>query len=273
MATLNIKPVVDLSLPELKAYCTLRRHQDMQLERTFVAEGDKVVCRLLDSPFPVVSLLITEAWLKRIDAYLARRSGEIDVHVASRDQIEQITGFECYQGIKAIGRVDVPITLPDVLAKTAQPRLFIALDGLNNSENIGVIVRNAVAMGVQAVIQGETSASPFLTRAIRVSMGGVFKIPVLESPNLVQTLRELGEASVRRVAAHPHTDHRRLSEAEFRKDVCIVLGNEGYGISPEVLAVCDEHVVIPMQSEVDSLNVSSASAAFLYEAARQRGLA
>lgn len=273
MATLNIHPVTDLTLPELKAYCTLRRRQDLRRERTFVAEGDKVVCRLLESGLPVLSLLITERWLEKIDALLARKEGVIDVHVASLEQIEHITGFECYQGIKAIGRVDHIPALEEVMQRSPGPKLFVALDGLNNAENLGVIVRNAVAMGVQAVIHAEDCASPFLTRAIRVSMGGVFKLPVVESPSLVDTLKALKQAGVHLVAAHPHTDQRMLSQADFNRDVCIVLGNEGYGISQAALDVCHEHVVIPMQSEVDSLNVGSASAAFFYEAARQRGLA
>jgi tRNA G18 (ribose-2'-O)-methylase SpoU len=247
----------------------LRRRQDLRRERTFVAEGDKVVRRLLESPFPIVSLLITEQWLKRIEELLARRTDTVDVHVASREQIERITGFECYQGIKAIGRADAPPSLAQALERAAPPRFFVALDGLNNAENLGVIVRNAAALGAQAVIQGETSASPFLTRAIRVSMGAAFRLPVVETESLVAALRALGRAGVRRVAAHPHTEQRRLSQADLRGDVCIVLGNEGCGLVPEVLTECDEQVAIPMHSAIDSLNVGSASAAFFYEVARQ----
>ena len=270
MATLNIQPVTDLSLPELKAFCTLRRRQDIRRERLFVAEGDKVVCRLLESPFPVVSLLITEAWLQRIDDLLSRRTETIQVHVASTEQIDQITGFESYQGIKALGRVPEPPSLEALLAMAAPPRLFVALDGLNNAENVGVVTRNAAALGVQGILQGDTSASPFLTRAVRVSMGAVFKLPVVETDNLAAALRCLRVAGVRVVAAHPHTQQRALWEADLRGDVCIVLGNEGYGLAPEVLAACDDQVVIPMHSSVDSLNVGSASAAFFCEAARQR---
>lgn len=273
MANLKIHPVTDLSLPELKAYCTLRRRQDIRNERTFVAEGDKVVRRLLESSFPVVSLLITEPWLRKMDELLARRPDTIDVYVASIEQIEDITGFECYQGIKAIGRVEAPPRLEHILDRCSRPRLLVAVDELNNAENLGVITRNAVALGVQAVIQGETSASPFLTRAIRVSMGSIFKLPVVESTDLVAGLQTLRAAGVRCLAAHANADQCRLSDANLRDDVCIVLGNEGSGIRPAVLAECDQHVVIPMQCAVNSINVASASAAFFYEAARQRGLA
>jgi TrmH family RNA methyltransferase len=72
------------------------------------------------------------------------------------------------------------------------------------------------------------------------------------------------------IAAHPHTDQRTLSQADFSRDCCVVFGAEGTGISPAVLAACDEAVAIPMPPSVDSLNVASAAAVFLYEAQRQR---
>jgi tRNA G18 (ribose-2'-O)-methylase SpoU len=147
------------------------------------------------------------------------------------------------------------------------------MDGLANAENIGVLMRNCVAFGVQALIVGETCSSPFLRRSVRNSMGAIFKLPVLESPGLVQTLRELRTRGIRCLAAHPHTDKQVLSQADFTGDCCVVLGSEGHGISAPVLAACDEAVAIPMANDVDSLNVSAAAAVFLYEVNRQRGKA
>jgi tRNA G18 (ribose-2'-O)-methylase SpoU len=72
-------------------------------------------------------------------------------------------------------------------------------------------------------------------------------------------------------AAHPHTDEHRIQRTDFSGNCCVVFGNEGHGVSPQVLSVCDTPVAIPMQSGVDSLNVASASAVFLYEVLRQRG--
>ena len=132
-------------------------------------------------------------------------------------------------------------------------------------------MRNCVAFGVSALIAGETCCNPFLRRTVRNSMGALFKLPVLESTNLAQTLRELRAHGIRCVAAHPHTDKMVLSQTDFTGDCCVVFGSEGHGISKEVLAACDEAVAIPMANEVDSLNVSMAAAVFLYEANRQRG--
>ena len=75
------------------------------------------------------------------------------------------------------------------------------------------------------------------------------------------------------MAAHPHTEEALLPGADFTRGCVVVLGSEGLGISPAVLAACDEAVAVPMHNEVDSLNVATAGAVFLYEAARQRNLA
>src|SRR5581483_3035180 len=157
--------------------------------------------------------------------------------------------------------------------------------------NLGALVRNCAAFGVDGLIIGETSSSPFLRRAVRNSMGTIFEMPVFEIDTvrnadptlrrndparkltLPDVLRDLRRRGVHCVAAHPHTDKKFLSQADFSRDCCIVFGNEGDGISPAVLEACDEAVAIPMPPNVDSLNVGAAAAVFLYEAARQRGKA
>ena len=102
-------------------------------------------------------------------------------------------------------------------------------------------------------------------------MGSIFHLPVVETTSLTQAFADLRAQGIRCIAAHPHADGRVLSQANLRTDCCIVFGSEGYGISPAVLAACDEAAAIPMPETVDSLNVGSAAAVFLYEANRQRG--
>jgi tRNA G18 (ribose-2'-O)-methylase SpoU len=131
-------------------------------------------------------------------------------------------------------------------------------------------VRNCAAFGVQALFVGETCSSPYLRRAVRNSMGTVFKLPVMECTDLAQSLQDLRTMRMRCIAAHLAPDNRYLSRTNFAGDCCVVFGSEGFGISPRVLAACDENVVIPMANEVDSLNVSAAAAVFLYEVRRQR---
>ena len=243
-----------------------------QRQGMFVAEGEKVVRRLLESRLNTVSLLMTPEWFDQYKSMLEGRSDQPAIFVAEKNLLESIVGFHLHQGIMAVGKIPQSVTLEDVMAISSQPRLLVAIEGLTNSENFGVLVRNCVAFGVQALIVGETSSSPYLRRSVRNSMGTVFKIPVVHVQSLVKTLGVLRDQfGVRSLAAHPREQSKSLSDAPFGQDCCLVFGSEGGGLSQEVVGACDDAITIPMKMGVDSLNVASASAVALYEVQRQRG--
>jgi len=102
-------------------------------------------------------------------------------------------------------------------------------------------------------------------------MGTIFKLPIVEAVKLPESIEVMKRAGIRIIAAHAHAEEKSLTQIDFRADCAVVLGSEGHGISKEVLALCDDEVVIPMQNQVDSLNVGTAGAIFLYEVSRQRG--
>jgi tRNA G18 (ribose-2'-O)-methylase SpoU len=266
----SLHKIGSFDLPELQPYRTMRRQHDHRERGIFVAEGEKVVRRLLESKFGVVSVLLPERWLQELGPLLQARSDDIRVFLAEKKLLETLTGFSMYQGLLAVGKIPAMPTLAEVVARSPQPRLLAAAEGLSSAENLGALVRNCAAFSAQALIVGETCSSPFLRRAVRSSMGSIFQMPIVETASLVQALRDLRDRGIRCIAAHPHVTGRTLSQASFTGDCCVVFGSEGYGISPAVLAACDEAAAIPMPETVDSLNVGSAAAVFLYEANRQR---
>ena len=286
----RVQTITSLDLPELAPYRTLRRPLAHEAEGIFVAEGDKVVRRLLESPFTTVSIVMPEKYLPQFIPLLeARPEPNISIFLTpDKLVLEELIGFSMYQGVLAIGKIPVAVTLDDILKKHRSPRLFVAMDGLASAENVGVLMRNCAAFGTQAVIVGETSSSPYLRRSVRNSMGTVFDLSVVElaklgqrhqstdkpheqAHTLVDCLQQLRQHGIRCVAAHPHENRRSLWQADFSGDCCLVFGSEGTGISAPVLAGCDDSVAIPMAPGVDSLNVVAAAAVFLYEATRQRG--
>ena len=268
----TVRRIESLDLPELVPYRTMKRPAAHEAQGIFVAEGDKVVHRLLASSLTIISVLLPEHRLAEYEPGLRARREDLPVYAVTEKRIlEELVGFEMFQGVLAVAKIPPPCSLAELVAKCKSPRLFAAADGLTSAENIGVLVRNCAAFGAQALLVGETSASPFLRRAVRNSMGTIFQLPVVETENLVSTLNELRSQGVRCIAAHPHTDQKTLPGADFTRDCCLVFGSEGNGISASVLAACDEAVAIPMPPTVDSLNVASAAAVFLYEASRQRG--
>jgi tRNA G18 (ribose-2'-O)-methylase SpoU len=283
----HVRPISSFDLPGLQPYATMRRSREHEQQGVFVAEGTKVVRRLLESDFTVLSIVLPESWLAEFQPLLEKRSEDVTVYLAEKKLLESLTGFSMFQGVLAVGKIPTPVSFEKVLASSAPPRLFVAVDALTNAENLGALARNCVAFRVQALIVGETSSSPFLRRAVRNSMGTILQLPVVELARLgqwrprgfrshttdltlVECLKEFRDRGIRCIAAHPHTDKRLLSQADFAGDCCIVFGSEGEGITPAVLAACDDAVAIPMPPHVDSLNVGAAAAVFLYEVSRQR---
>lgn len=271
MAVLRLEKITALDRPELAPYRTLKRYADHEKLGIFVVEGDKVLARLLESEFTVVSVLLVEERLAEFEPRLrARPEKEITVFTCAKPVLSELAGFEIYQGVLAIAQIPPPRTLENILATCPSPRFLVALDGLSNAENVGTLMRTCLAFDAQALIAGETCSSLYLRRTVRNSMGAAFKLPMLKTENLVQTLQTLRASGVRCLATHPRPDAKIASQANFTGDCCVVLGSEGLGISAPVLAVCDEAVMIPMTNAVDSLNVSAAAAVLLYEVQRQR---
>jgi tRNA G18 (ribose-2'-O)-methylase SpoU len=267
---MQIIRVTGLNRPELAPYGTLRQSEEHKRAGIFVAEGDKVVRRLLESHFGVVSVLLPERRLAELEPLIRARAEDVPVYLMELAELEKLTGFPFFQGVLAVGKIPVTHAIETVLASTPSPRLFVAIEGLSNAENVGLIVRNCAAFGAHALIVDGTSASPFLRRSVRNSMGTIFKLPIIESADLIETFRRLREQKIRVIAAHPTAERQSIGRTDFKRDCCIVLGSEGNGLSKELASECDECVAIPMSNEVDSLNVGSAAAVFLYEAAQQR---
>ncbi|MBI4025281.1 MAG: RNA methyltransferase [Verrucomicrobia bacterium] len=268
---LHVHSIESIDLPELAPYRTLRRQAEHRCQGIFVAEGEKVVRRLLESRFPVVSLLLQDEWFPVFEPLLHKRPEEIRAYVTTKAQLEKLTGYPLFQGILAVGKIPPPASLEQILQTCGRPWLLVAVEGITNAHNMGVVTRNCAAFGAHAMVMGETACSPFLRRAVRNSMGAIFQLPVVETDCLVGMLHGLRARQVRCIAAHPHAANLALPQCDFTKDICLVFGSEGHGLLPETLSACDETAAIPMSGQVDSLNVGSAAAAFLYEVGRQRG--
>jgi tRNA G18 (ribose-2'-O)-methylase SpoU len=270
---MKIIQIENLEAVSLQPYRTLRRPVEHHKQGIFVAEGGKVVERLIESECEIISVLTTPEWLEQLKERLKTKHNEIEVFIALKEVLEQIVGFHLHRGIMSVAKIPKPYTIDELLLKLSHPYFLVAVDGLTNSENLGVLVRNCVAFGVQALLVGETSSSPYLRRAVRNSMGTIFKLPVVHLENLVETLNILRtDKNIRSIAAHPSRTNKTIYDVNLSGNVCVVFGSEGEGISESVLKSCDETISIPMAYDVDSLNVGSAAAVFLYEVARCRAL-
>jgi len=266
---IRIHRLSSLEHPELQPYLTLRRPLEHLRQRIVVAEGEKVVRRLLASDLRIHSLLLSPEWLEPLEPSIRERSdATIDLYLAERSLLQRIVGFRFHQGVMALAEVP-----PEpVLSSLPSPHLLVTLDGLHHAENVGVIVRNAAALGADALIAGETTASPYLRRAVRNSMGAVFRLPIFQPPSLLLMLSQLAARYNTRLVAADLQGATPPAEVPFDDNLCVIFGNEQSGVSPQLLTRSSLRVRIPMERGTDSLNVGSASAIILHvlRSARER---
>jgi len=163
-----------------------------------------------------------------------------------------------------------PTSGSDPKSPESSAPLVLILAGLRDPGNVGASVRTAAACGATAVVAIDGSANPFGWKALRGAMGGTFHLPVAARGTLDDVVREAKATNVRLVAAVPRGG-TPLPRVDFRGPVAIVLGAEGAGVAQPLTDAAAELVSIPMQRDVESLNVAVAAALILYEASRQRG--
>lgn len=158
--------------------------------------------------------------------------------------------------------------LPFVYEKGKLP-FFLILDKITDVRNFGAIVRTAECAGVDGLIIPGRGSAPINSDAVKTSAGAIYKVPLVRSQNLKDSIRFLKESGLTIIGATEKSTGHHYS-ADYNKPVAILMGSEGEGISPEYLKLCDLRVKIPLMGEIESLNVSVAAGIILYEVLRQR---
>jgi RNA methyltransferase, TrmH family len=171
-------------------------------------------------------------------------------------------------GIVAIAACG-PSPLERVLA--AAPQLVPIAADVQDPGNIGAIVRAAEAAGATGLIAGPGCADPFGWKALRGSMGSALRLPIVVRVPIADAVSAARSAGLRVLAMVPRGG-TPLHSADLRAPSAVLLGSEGPGLAQDAIDAADETIAIPMRAPVESLNVATAAAIVLFEAARQRGL-
>ncbi|MFH4967050.1 23S rRNA (guanosine(2251)-2'-O)-methyltransferase RlmB [Gaetbulibacter sp. M240] len=153
--------------------------------------------------------------------------------------------------------------------ESGETPLFLLLDQLSDVRNFGAIIRTAECTGVHGVIIQKKGGAPVNGDTIKTSAGAVFKVPICKVDHIKDAVFYMQASGIRVVAATEKTN-QTLYDVSFKEPTAIVMGSEGRGINPSILKVVDDKAKLPLLGEIESLNVSVACGAFLYEALRQR---
>ena len=147
--------------------------------------------------------------------------------------------------------------------------LFLLLDQISDVRNFGAIIRTAECTGVNGIIIQKKGGAPVNADTVKTSAGAVFKVPICKVDHIKDAMFHLQASGIKVIAATEKTDNM-LNDVSFKEPCAIILGSEGRGINPSVLKLVDDKAKLPLLGEIESLNVSVACGAFLYEVVRQR---
>jgi 23S rRNA (guanosine2251-2'-O)-methyltransferase len=200
------------------------------------------------------------------------RENAVRLRFEPREELTRLARTAVHQGVVAIVRTREFLDLEDLLAgpeESPEPRLLLALDGIEDPQNLGALLRTADASGVDGVVLTERRAAPLSPVAVKASAGAAEHVRIARVVNLVRALEQLKQQNIWCVGL----DERGTTsydQYDFSSNTVIVLGREGSGLHDLVRRTCDHLLRIPMAGAVSSLNVSAAGAVVLFEAARQR---
>ena len=186
--------------------------------------------------------------------------------------IGQLAGFDGHQGIALVVRRRPEVAPEEILARAVsrgEPPFILALDGVEDPQNFGSLIRSAEAVGVHGILMATRGSAPLSPAAIKASAGAVEHLLVARVENLAEDLTALRLRGIRVVGAEAEAaqDHR---SADLRGPICLVIGSEGKGLSPAIRRRIDLYVRIPMVGRVASLNASVAGSILLFEVLGQR---
>jgi RNA methyltransferase, TrmH family len=227
-------------------------------------DGEHLIAEAIESGVAIEIVAFAE---QAATAPVARRlAGATRRVIVSDAVLKAMSPVQSPSGVVAIARR--PSSDLDSVF-TRAPQLILLLHEVQDPGNIGAIVRAAEACGATGVICSERTADPFSWKALRGSMGSSFRVPLATRHPLASAIAAARGKGLRVFA----TDARggtSLPECNLRVPAAIVLGGEGGGLPASIIESADERLTIPMQPPVESLNVSTAAALVIYEAARQR---
>lgn len=250
----TIKNIEDptLSIFKMQRDSVLRQRQEVLLDSA------KVVERYIKAGHQIKQLLAYEDYFQE-KSELLESLYDCQFFVASPEVLKELVGHSVHSGVIALGSRPKDLPLEDLGPK------IVLLNGVNNSENIGAITRNALAFGAKSILACPRACSPFVRRAIRVSMGSIFKCKVHHSKDICSSIKQLKSMGYSIFGASLDKSSAEIKSVQFPEKSVLVIGEEGHGIEEKVHLELDQSTYIQMEEGIDSLNAAVASGIFLHQ--------
>ena len=252
--------ITSLDDRRLDPYRNLKQSNLTRWSGLFIAEGEKLTRRLLESEFEIESVLLDRRYVERFASLV---KPDTPVLVVDDNAVERIVGFNFHRGVLACGRRR-PYATIDKVASVHEKSTLVVCPDVQDPENLGALLRIAAGLGADAVVIGRRSADPFSRRVLRVSMGAALRLSLVESHDLATDLRRLQALHYELIATVLDPDAEALESMRRRDRTALLFGSEGHGLERSLVDLCHRRATIPMQSGTDSLNVAIAAGIFLH---------
>ncbi len=266
MSTINLTDPDD---DRLASYRDLPQSHSSRRADRFIVEGRLLVERLARSALSIESVLVDRSRLSLLPAELIQHAA-LPIYVLPDESICRLVGFDFHRGVLACARRPSPSDSYEVRAFGPGNWLGLVVDRVDNPENLGALLRSAAAFGVDEVLLGRGTVDPWSRRVVRVSMGAVFTLRMRDGVDLETELVALTQGGVQVAAMVADDEGTPLPCLPCAARRAVVVGQERSGIAECLLTLCHDRVTIPMQSNVDSLNVAAAAAIALYSVTAAR---
>ncbi len=254
---MNFTKIDNINDKKLEIYHQFREHA-FRVDGSFVADSPKVVNLLLEENITVNSILATLEYYEEHEELISTKESAI-LYLATKEQMQNIVGHKIHHNVMMHGirPKDTPL---DELGDN-----IIMLDEISSTQNIGAIARSAAAIGVNSYLAPRRGPHPYSRRALRVSMGHVGMLDIHIYDDIIETIHKLKSYGYRIYAAEVTKDSTPLASIKVTDKWVLLMGHEGYGISEEILNICDEVVTIEMIDSIKSFNVAIAASIIMYQ--------
>ena len=240
-----------------------KKYRDQNNE--YIVEGVKMIKEAILEEAKIKLIVVCEenANSGAIDKKLLYEIAKYECIYVSKKVFDLISDVQTPQGMLAVIEKENSEDKIDYAED-----VIVVLDGIQDPGNLGTILRTIDSVGLKQVIVSKETADSYNPKVVRSTMGAIFRVKVIESSNLLDTLKNMKKHKYKIMATSLETDHS-IYDVDYNKKV-IVIGNEANGVSKEILEYADEKIKIPMLGKTESLNASVATAVILYEYVRNK---
>ncbi len=244
-------------IKEIKGLLTSSK--DRKNNGLFVLEGVRLCCDAVKSGCEITSVFCTETCAEKYaDSINELKNATSDFFFVSEDVLKSISDTVTPQGVVCA----VKMCSNDFGYESG--KRYIALDTIQNPDNLGAISRTAEAFGIDGmVICG--GCDIYNPKALRASMGALFRLPVKVCTNLKDEISLCKKVGIQSFATVPDRDACDITKTNFSMGAFCIIGNEGNGVSKEVIDACDRKITIKMQGRAESLNAAAAASITMWE--------